>query len=64
MANWHWQDHFGDFLGTSQIPSYGLLNLSLDWKQIAGKPIDAQLFCSNALNKTYENGGIGFIGIS
>lgn len=64
MANWHWQDHFGDFLGTSQIPAYGLLNLSLDWKQIAGKPIDAQLFCSNALNKTYENGGIGFIGIS
>jgi iron complex outermembrane receptor protein len=63
-ANWHWQDHFGDFLGTSQIPAYGLLTLSLDWKQIVGHPIDVQLFCSNALNKTYENGGIGFIGIS
>jgi iron complex outermembrane recepter protein len=36
----------------------------LDWKQIAGKPIDVQLFCSNALNKVYENGGIGFIGVS
>lgn len=63
-ANWHWQTHFGDFLGSSQIPAYSLLNLSLNWDKIAGAPFDAQIFCSNALNKTYESGGIGFLGVS
>jgi iron complex outermembrane recepter protein len=63
-ANWHWQTHFGDFLGTNQIPAYSLLNLSLNWDKIAGAPVDAQIFCSNALNKTYESGGIGFLGVS
>lgn len=63
-ANWHWQDHSGDFLGTSQIPAYGLLNLSLDWNGVDGAPVDAQVFVSNALNKTYISGGIGFIGVS
>jgi iron complex outermembrane recepter protein len=62
LANWHWQAHFGDFLGTSQIPSYGLLNLSFNWDKINGSPFDAQVFCSNALNKTYISGGIGFVG--
>jgi iron complex outermembrane receptor protein len=61
-ANWHWQARFGDFLGTSQIPAYGVLNLSLNWDKINGAPFDAQIFCSNALNKTYISGGIGFIG--
>jgi iron complex outermembrane receptor protein len=62
LANWHWQTHFGDFLGTSQIPAYGVLNLSLNWDKINGAPFDAQIYCSNALNKTYISGGIGFIG--
>jgi iron complex outermembrane recepter protein len=63
-ANWHWQTHYGDFLGTNQIPAYSLLNLSLDWNKIANSPVDAQLFVSNALNKTYESGGIGFLNVS
>jgi len=62
LANWHWQAHFGDFLGTSQIPAYGLLNLSLNWDKINRSPFDAQIFVSNALNKTYISGGIGFLG--
>jgi iron complex outermembrane recepter protein len=63
-ANWHWQTHYGDFLGTNQIPAYSLLNLSLNWDKIGSSPVDAQLFVSNALNKTYESGGIGLIGVS
>jgi iron complex outermembrane recepter protein len=63
-ANWHWQTHYGDFLGTNQIPAYSLLNLSLNWDKIGSSPVDAQLFVSNALNKTYESGGIGFLGVS
>ena len=62
LANWHLQAHFGDFLGTSQIPAYGLLNLSLNWDKINRSPFDAQIFVSNALNKTYISGGIGFLG--
>lgn len=63
-ANWHWQTHYGDFLGTNQIPAYSLLNLSANWDKIGSSPVDAQLFVSNALNKTYESGGIGFLGVS
>jgi iron complex outermembrane receptor protein len=63
-ANYHWQTHYGDFLGTNQIPAYSLLNLSLNWEKIVGAPVDAQLFCSNVTNKTYETGGIGFLGVS
>jgi iron complex outermembrane receptor protein len=63
-ANWHWQAQFGDFLGTGQIPAYGLLNMSMNWDKVAGRPVDIQLFVSNALNKTYENGGIGFLGVT
>jgi iron complex outermembrane receptor protein len=63
-ANWHRQAQFGDFLGTSLIPSYALLNFSLNWDKVGGAPVDAQVFVSNALNKTYESGGIGFLGVT
>jgi iron complex outermembrane recepter protein len=36
----------------------------LNWDKIGSSPVDAQLFVSNALNKTYESGGIGLIGVS
>jgi iron complex outermembrane receptor protein len=61
-ANWSWQAAFGDFLGTSTIPSYALLNLSANWNGIVGSPVDVSLFASNALDKVYQTGGIGFIG--
>jgi iron complex outermembrane receptor protein len=63
-ANWHRQAQFGDFLGSSIIPAYSLLNLSLNWNKIYGAPFDAQFFMSNALNKTYRSGGIGFLGFT
>ena len=65
-ANYYWQDSFGDFLGSTKfpIPSYGILNLSFNWKDIGGKPFDAQVFISNATNKTYQTGGIGFLGFT
>jgi iron complex outermembrane receptor protein len=39
------------------IPGYGLLNLSVDWKNIYGNPIDGSFFMSNALDKAYYLGG-------
>jgi iron complex outermembrane receptor protein len=41
-----------------------LLNFSLNWDKVGGAPVDAQVFVSNALNKTYESGGIGFLGVT
>ena len=63
-ANWHWQRRFGDFLGTSDIPAYGLLNTSVNWENIDRRPFDAQLFVSNVTNRVYESGGIGFLGFT
>lgn len=60
--NYNWTDACADFLGTSEIPAYGVQNLSLNWDGAYGKPIDVSLFCSNVANKTYYNGGIGFLG--
>jgi iron complex outermembrane receptor protein len=34
-------------------PAYGLLNLHLDWTSIAGRPVDAAFFMTNATNKFY-----------
>ena len=39
------------------LPGYGLLNLSVDWTNVYGQPIDASFFMSNALNKVYNIGG-------
>ena len=60
-ANWNWQDKSGDFLGTSEIPAYSLLNLAVNWDGIAGKPFDASLFVSNATDRVYQAGGIKFL---
>jgi iron complex outermembrane receptor protein len=38
-------------LGT--IPAYDLINLNLDWKGIAGSPVDAALFVTNLTKKVY-----------
>jgi len=38
------------------IASYGLLNLNLDWKGVAGLPIDVGLYVTNALDKLYRVG--------
>jgi iron complex outermembrane receptor protein len=40
-------------------PGYALLDLSLDWTAVAGGPVDASLFVTNATNKLYRTGSIG-----
>jgi iron complex outermembrane recepter protein len=37
----------------SAVPSNTLLNLNVNWKSIAGKPVDGELFITNLLNKEY-----------
>ena len=36
------------------IPSYQLVNFNVNWNGIAGSPIDAQFFMTNALNENYS----------
>jgi iron complex outermembrane receptor protein len=61
QANWDWQATSGNayLVSGGLIPAYGLLNMTADWNGIAGGPLDAQLYVSNALNKVYLIGGLG-----
>ena len=61
QANWDWQAASGNayLIVSGLIPAYGLLNMTADWNAIAGSPIDAQFYVSNALNKVYFIGGLG-----
>jgi iron complex outermembrane receptor protein len=53
-ANYTWQDKNGDSVDIGgEIPAFGLLTLGAAWDRILGQPLDAQLFMTNALNKTY-----------
>lgn len=45
---------FSSAYGT--LPSYELLNLSLNWRSIADSPVDLSLFMTNATNKKYALG--------
>ncbi len=36
-----------------RLPSFGLLNASLDWKNVLGAPVDISVFGSNITNKEY-----------
>lgn len=50
-GSWGWSSHTGD-LNTpgSSIPAQGLLNLGLQWNDLAGLPVDATVFVTNALD--------------
>jgi iron complex outermembrane receptor protein len=37
------------------LPSYGLVNMNLNWHSILGHPIDAELFVTNLAGKLYYN---------
>lgn len=66
QANWSWQgtwDLTANGLGLIHVPSYGLLNGAVNWDGIAGGPIDASFFISNALNKRYITGGLPFLDV-
>lgn len=40
-----------------QQAAFGLLSVGADWDRIAGSPLGAQFFMTNALNKTYVASG-------
>ena len=37
----------------SSIPANTLVNLNVNWKGVAGKPVDAEVFVTNLLNREY-----------
>jgi iron complex outermembrane receptor protein len=43
-----------DYDASNVIQGYGLLNLRLDWKKIAGSGFDASLFATNAADTVYK----------
>ncbi len=43
----------------SLVPSFGLINASINWTGILRSPIDASFFVTNATNKTYEISNTG-----
>ncbi len=60
-ANWNYTSHYFTLQNADQepgnnVPAYGLVNLSLDWTDVAGKPVDISLFGTNILNRTYVVG--------
>lgn len=56
-ATWSWQSSYWglapDRQPYAEQPSYGLLDIRLGWNGIAGAPVDAALFVTNASNRTY-----------
>jgi iron complex outermembrane receptor protein len=42
------------------LPSYGLLNLSFNWRSILGSPVDMEFFATNLANKLYYTNGTSF----
>jgi iron complex outermembrane receptor protein len=44
---------FPTIAGAGTLPATDLVNLSLDWNSIVGKPFDLMLFATNVTNKEY-----------
>lgn len=58
-ATYSWQGHiqFSDREVGGIIPPHGLLDIRLDWNDIAGRPVDASFFMTNATDQVYLAGG-------
>jgi iron complex outermembrane receptor protein len=58
-ATYSWQAHvqFSDRELGGIIPPHGLLDVRMDWNDVAGKPIDASFFMTNATDQVYIAGG-------
>lgn len=52
-ADYYWTDHY--MYGTGFLPSYGVVNLNLDWRDIGGEPLTLSLFVMNAADEVYLN---------
>lgn len=62
-ANWTWQSHSGSINPPSVPadplkirPSYGLLNLSATWENVAGAPMDLSFFMANVTDNAVRYG--------
>ena len=42
-----------------RMPSYGLMNISLDWKKALGSALDVSLFATNVFNEEYAISNTG-----
>src|SRR5262249_18789041 len=49
----------GDVEPFGYEPGYGLLDLRLEWNNIAGQPIDASFFMTNVTDNVYKLGNYG-----
>jgi iron complex outermembrane receptor protein len=58
-ATYSWQAHiqFSDRELGGIIPPHGLLDLRMDWDDVAGRPVDASFFMTNATDQVYIAGG-------
>jgi iron complex outermembrane receptor protein len=69
QANVYWQDKYRESdLSVGDIPSYSVVNLSGDWTNVFGHPVDIRAFVKNLLEEKYYTGGInlaslGFQGV-
>ncbi len=58
-ATYSWQAHIqiSDRELGSILPPHGLLDLRMDWNDIASRPVDASFFMTNATDQVYLVGG-------
>jgi iron complex outermembrane receptor protein len=58
-ATYSWQAHiqFSDRELGGIIPPHGLLDVRMDWDDVAGRPFDASFFMTNATDQVYIAGG-------
>lgn len=64
QANYAWRDSTIDSGGVREIPSYGIVNASLNLNDIAQSGFDASIFVSNLTNKLFQASGSTYFGIS
>ena len=60
QLSWYRQDEFeitdiNDPNGS--IPAYSLMNASVDWRDVMGKPIDLRAYVKNLTDEEYATGG-------
>ena len=61
QLSWYTQDEFqitdiNDPNGT--VPSYDILNASVDWRDVMGRPIDVRAYVKNLTDEEYSTGGV------
>ncbi len=61
-ANWNYNSHYysaaqnADNEPGDRVDGYGLVNLSLDWNDVGGRPVDVSLYGTNVLNRSFVAG--------